>query len=182
MGDADASDEMTEHLLELGHRRIGFIMGHPDHGQSHDRLEGYRRALKRWNIDLDPDLVKQGRFDYRSGYSCAQSLLAQPTAPTAIFASNDAAATGVLAAAHERGLSVPRDLSVAGFDDSPLARHASPALTTVRQPIAEVARLATQELIAQIQGQSNNESHQCLEAELVCRASTASPAGAFVTT
>jgi LacI family transcriptional regulator len=176
VADVDAADEMTEHLLQLGHRRIGFIMGLPDHGQSHDRLAGYRRALERHDLGFDDDLVEQGRFDYESGRSCARNLLSAATPPTAIFASNDPMAMGVLSAAHELGLDVPRQLSVAGFDDSPLARHAWPPLTTVHQPIAEVARLATEELMRQLQGRSDRDSHHCLRAELVRRASTARPA------
>lgn len=176
VGDADAADEMTEHLLQLGHRRIGFIMGLPDHGQSHDRLAGYRRALERHGLGFDDDLVEQGRFDYESGRSCARNLLSAATPPTAIFASNDPMAMGVLSAAHELEFDVPRQLSVAGFDDSPLARHAWPPLTTVHQPITEVARLATEELMKQLQGRSDRDTHHCLRAELVRRASTARPA------
>jgi LacI family transcriptional regulator len=178
--DEDAADEMTGHLLQLGHRRIGFIVGHPDHGQSHDRLAGYRRALKRNNIDFDDDLVEQGRFDYESGYSCARNLLSSTPPPTAIFASNDPMAMGVLSAAHEMGFDVPGELSVAGFDDTPLARHAWPPLTTVRQPIAEVARLATEVLLKRLQGRSEGDSYHRLQAELVRRASTASPAPVHV--
>lgn len=173
VGDEDAADAMTEHLLQLGHRRIGFIVGHPNHGQSHDRLAGYRRALERHAVEVTDDLVVQGRFDYESGYSCAKKLLSSNSPPTAIFASNDPMAMGVLSAAHEKGVDVPGRLSVAGFDDTPLARHAWPALTTVRQPIAEVARLATEELMNRVQGRSEGDTHRCLEAELVCRASTA---------
>jgi LacI family transcriptional regulator len=174
--DADAADEMTEHLLQLGHRRIGFIIGDPEHGQSHDRLTGYRRALHRHNIEFNDDLVQQGRFDYESGCSCARNLLSLTLRPTAIFASNDPMAMGVLSAAHEMGFDVPGELSVAGFDDSPLARHAWPPITTVRQPIAEVARLAATELIARLEGRSEGASHHCLKAELVRRRSTAMPA------
>jgi LacI family transcriptional regulator len=176
VGDVDAADEMTEHLLQLGHRRIGFIMGHPDHGQSHDRLAGYRRSLERHGIGVDEDLIEQGRFDYESGRSCARQLLSSSKPPTAIFASNDPMAMGVLSAAHELEFDVPRQLSVAGFDDTPLARHAWPPLTTVRQPITEVARLATEELMKRLQGRSEGDSHHCLKAELVLRASTAVPA------
>ncbi len=175
VADEEAADQMTEYLVQLGHRRIGFIMGHPDHGQSHDRLAGYRRALDRHGIDLDDDLVEQGHFDYESGYSCARNLLSSPAPPTAIFASNDPMAMGVLSAAHETGLDVPRDLSVAGFDDSPLARHAWPPLTTVRQPIVEVARLATEVLMKRLRGEPEGASHHCLQAELVRRPSTAAP-------
>jgi LacI family transcriptional regulator len=175
VADESSAEEMTEHLLGLGHRRIGFIMGDPAHGQSHDRLAGYRRALGKRGIAFDDGLVAKGRFDYDSGYTCARSLLSAPERPTAIFASSDAMATGVLSAAHEMGLDVPRDLSVAGFDDSPLARHAWPPLTTVRQPIAEAARVATEELMKRLQGDPDPVFHHCLEAELVIRASTASP-------
>ena len=175
VGDMDAADEMTEHLLQLGHRRIGFIMGDPEHGQSHDRLAGYRRALDRHKIDFDGALVQQGRFNYSSGYSCARTLLSSTTPPTAIFASNDPMAMGVLSVAHEMGFDVPGELSVAGFDDSPLARHASPPLTTVHQPIAEVARLATGVLLQRLQGHTEGELNHCLKAELVRRASTAHP-------
>jgi LacI family transcriptional regulator len=176
VGDTDAADAMTEHLLRLGHRRIGFIMGHPDHGQSHDRLTGYRRALGRHGIAFEAELVQQGRFDYESGYSCARTLLSTATPPTAIFASNDPMAMGVLSAAHEFGIDVPGRLSVAGFDDSPLARHAWPPLTTVRQPIAEVSRLAAAELLQRLKGRSESNANHCLPAKLVRRASTASPA------
>ncbi len=175
VGDKEAADQMTEYLLDLGHRRVGFIIGHPDHGSSHDRLAGYRSALKRHDIRYDENLVAQGRFDLESGLSCARKLLSSTSRPTAIFASNDPMAMGVLSAAHEFGLDVPRQLSVAGFDDSPLARHAWPPLTTVRQPITEVARLATNVLMQQLQGRSEGDSNHRLQAELVCRASTGSP-------
>ena len=175
VGDSEAADGMTEYLLDLGHRRIGFIVGHPDHGSSHDRLAGYRGALKRHDINFDDRLVEQGRFDYESGYSCARKLLSSNPRPTAIFASNDPMAMGVLSAAHEMGLDIPRELSVAGFDDSPLARHAWPPLTTVRQPITEVARLATDVLMRKLQGRSKDDSDHRLQAELVRRASTGRP-------
>jgi LacI family transcriptional regulator len=181
VGDADAAENMTEYLLNLGHRRIGFIVGHPEHGQSHDRLTGYRRALERHKTDVDDQLICQGHFDYESGRSCARNLLSSTPRPTAIFASNDPMAMGVLSAAHEMGFDVPRELSVAGFDDSPMARHAWPPLTTVRQPIAEISRLATEELMKRLEGRSEDETHHCLNAELVHRASTAGPGPAGVT-
>lgn len=173
VGDTDAAEEMTEYLLQLGHRRIGFIVGHPDHGQSYDRLAGYRRALEKHHIKFDDELIKQGRFDYRSGWSCARGLLGSSLPPTAIFASNDSMAMGVLSAAIEMGLEVPRQLSVAGFDDSPLARHALPHLTTVHQPIRKLAQLATEVLINGLKGQSQGDLHHCLKAKLVERSSTA---------
>ena len=175
VGDRAAADQMTEYLLNLGHRRIGFIVGHPKHGSSHDRLAGYRRALARRAIEFDEDLVEQGMFDYESGYTCARNLLLSAERPTAIFASNDPMAMGVLSAAHELGIEVPDQLSVAGVDDSPLAGQAWPPLTTVRQPITEVARLATDVLMQKLQGRLKGEFEHRLEAELVQRASTGSP-------
>ncbi len=178
VGDAEAADQMTDYLLRLGHRRIGFIVGHPDHGSSHDRLAGYRSALQRHGIEFDANLVDQGRFDYESGYACARNLLSISPRPTAIFASNDPMAMGVLSVAHEMGLEVPRQLSVAGFDDSPLARHAWPPLTTVRQPIRQVARLATEVLMQRLRGRSDDSPDHRLQAELVRRASIAEPPSA----
>lgn len=175
VGDSEAAHEMTGYLLELGHRRIGFIIGHPEHGSSHDRLSGYRSALERHGVEFDDALVRQGFFDYESGYSCARELLALDPRPTAIFASNDPMAMGVLSAAHEIKLDVPRELSIAGFDDSPLARHAWPPLTTVRQPITDVARLATETLMDELQGRSEIKFDQRLQAELVVRSSTGVP-------
>ena len=173
--DEEAADEMTEHLIHLGHRRIGFIMGHPDHGSSHDRLAGYRSALARHGIDYDEVLVESGRYDYESGYSCACHLLDLSPRPTAIFASNDHMAMATLTAAHELRLEVPGDLSVAGFDDTSFARFAWPPLTTVRQPVAEVAQLATDVLLDRLQGRAEKSSDHRLRAKIVPRASTGRP-------
>ena len=172
VGDEEAAEEMTEYLLELGHRRIGFIMGHPDHGSSHDRLSGYRRALEKHGLMLDEGLVEQGRFDYESGYSCARRLLSKWPRPTAIFASNDRMAMATLTAAHELRLDVPGDISVAGFDDTSIARFAWPPMTTVRQPISEVAQLATEVLLQRLEGESAEVVDHRLRADIVCRAST----------
>jgi LacI family transcriptional regulator len=172
VGDREAAEDLTEHLLKLGHRRIGFIMGHPDHGTSHDRLAGYRTALERRQITFDGSLVEQGYFDYESGYRSAVKLLDLENRPTAIFASNDRMAMGVLTAAHETGLEIPRELSVAGFDDTSIARFAWPQLTTVRQPIARVAEVATETLLNRLQGRDDMVSDQHLPATVVVRAST----------
>jgi LacI family transcriptional regulator len=172
VGDREAADDMTEYLLNLGHRRIGFIMGHPEHGSSHDRLDGYRSALIRRKIEFDEALVESGLFDYQSGYSCAQRLLQARSRPTAVFASNDHMALGVLTAAHEMGLRIPEDLSVAGFDDISMARFAWPPLTTVRQPIAQVAEVATEVLLGRLQGRNEESTDHRLNAEIVRREST----------
>ncbi len=172
VSDQESAAEVTEYLLGLGHQRIGFIMGHPDHGSSHDRLAGYRDALKRHHVAYDDELVEQGLFDHESGYSCAKKLLSLRPRPTAIFASDDHMAMGVLAVAHEMSLEVPRELSVAGFDDTSFAKFAWPPLTTVCQPAAQIAELATEVLLAQLQGRADDVSDHRISAEIVIRAST----------
>jgi len=145
--DRQAAYEMTLHLLELGHRDIGFIVGHPDHGASHHRREGFQRAMRDRGCPVREDRIAQGFFSFQSGYQCAERLLAGRDRPTAIFASNDDMALGVLAAAHRQRLAVPDDLSVAGFDDTPAAVSSTPPLTTVRQPIFEMSAAAAEMLI-----------------------------------
>ena len=170
MDDAQAADDMTTHLINTGHRRIGFIKGHPNHMSSDDRLFGYRRALDRAGIAFEPQLVMSGAFDFESGLAAASILLDLPHPPTAIFASNDDMAAGVLAEAHGRGLSLPDDLSVAGFDDTTLARTVWPSLTTIHQPMAELARTATEILVT-----GGDITHRRLPHTLVERASVAPP-------
>lgn len=171
MDDAQAADDMTTHLINMGHRRIGFIKGHPNHMASEDRLAGYRRALDRVGIPLDPELVRDGEFDFESGVCAGQALLDLPEPPTAIFASNDDMAAGVLAVAHDRNMDLPGDLSVTGFDDTTLARTVWPPLTTIHQPMAELARTATEILIA-----GGDITHRRLPHQLIERASVAPPA------
>jgi LacI family transcriptional regulator len=142
--------DLLAQLVRLGHRRIGHIQGHPDHGASEWRLAGYRDALQRAGIAYDPALVVDGEFTFESGIRAGNQLLDLPHPPTAIFAANDDMAAGVLRVAGERGLSVPRDLSVCGFDDTPISRHVYPALTTVRQPTRDMGRIATLELLKAI--------------------------------
>ena len=171
MDDAQAADDMTTHLINYGHRRIGFIKGHPNHAASDDRLFGYRRALDRAGIAFEPSLVCDGEFDFDSGVRGACALLDLPDRPTAIFASNDDMAAGVLAVAHDRGIDLPGELSVAGFDDTTLARTVWPPLTTIHQPMAELARAAAEVLIT-----GGDISHRRLPHTLIERASVAPPA------
>lgn len=142
--------ELMAGLIAMGHRRIGHIKGPRTHGACQWRHAGYREALLVAGIAYDDTLVTQGEFSFESGISGANKLLDLADPPTAIFAANDDMAAGVIRAAGERGLAVPRDLSVCGFDDTPIARHIYPALTTVRQPTSEMGRLATLELLARI--------------------------------
>lgn len=137
-----AAREMTRALIRLGHKRIGFIVGHRAYAVSNQRLAGYLDALREAGIALDLELVQQGWFDFASGEKAAERLLSLDEPPTAIFAASDDMAAGVLACAHRRGLRVPDDLSIAGFDDTDLAQLLWPPLTTVRQPIKEMAERA----------------------------------------
>lgn len=142
--------DLVAELIALGHRRIGHIKGHKAHGACAWRFTGYRDALERAGIDFDPDLVVDGEFTFESGVHGANQLLDLKDPPTAIFAANDDTAAGVIRVAGLRGLSVPRDLSVCGFDDTPISRHIFPALTTVRQPTRDMGRVATLELLNSI--------------------------------
>ncbi|WP_293363900.1 LacI family DNA-binding transcriptional regulator [Phenylobacterium sp.] len=171
MDDVQAADDMTSHLIALGHRRIGFIIGHTNHTASDLRLFGYRRAMDRAGLAFEPKYVRPGQFDFASGEAAADILLDLPQPPTAIFASNDDMAAGVLTVAHRRGLSVPGDLSVAGFDDTALASQLWPPLTTVRQPTRELAYAAASLLF----GAEDEVVHRRLPHELVIRGSTAAP-------
>jgi LacI family transcriptional regulator len=150
-----AAFDVTSYLISLGHERIAFIKGHPRHGAVKLRLLGYQDALKMNGIEPSEALVKNGNFRFQSGVDAAEQLLRQKLPPTAIFAANDEMAAGVVTAAHRLGFAMPDNLSVAGFDDVPFASITWPALTTVRQPIVEMAAGAAGLLLDQIQSKTN---------------------------
>ena len=137
----------TEYLINLGHQRIGFITGSMDLGAAVDRLEGYKAALRTQHLPYEADLVYEGDFSQPEGYTGALILLDLPTPPTAFFASNDVMAMGVMDAVRSRGWRIPEDISIIGFDDIPQAALVRPALTTVRQPLEQMGRVATQMLL-----------------------------------
>ena len=149
MDDDTAAYQMTQYLLEQGHKRIGFIKGHVGHAATDMRYDGYCRAIESGGLSVSEQLVFQGDFSFESGVVQAKKLLELPVSerPSAIFASNDDMAAAVISVASQMGLEVPADLSVCGFDDTPLARNLSPALTTVRQPIYKMGFKAAQQLI-----------------------------------
>ena len=172
--DVEAARTLTAHVLSLGHRRIGFVEGDARHGASERRLAGHLDCLRDHGLDIDPDLIVDGRFDFDSGKRGFHALWQLRRRPTAIIACNDDSAAGVVVAAHEAGVAVPGALSVAGFDDSPTATHTWPALTTVRQPITAIASRATELLIAGLAGEPpRQETFPC---DLVTRTSMAEPA------
>lgn len=170
--DRQACQEMTRHLISLGHSRIGFIIGHPDHQAVLTRYRGYRDAMEECGKPVDPRFAVQGYNSFESGIECARKLLRLRKPPTAIFASNDDMAAGVMLVAHEKGLDIPGDLSVAGFDDIPLASQLWPALTTIRQPMESMASLSAQLLIAQLRGEPLAADGKVIESTLVIRQST----------
>jgi LacI family transcriptional regulator len=177
--DYQAAYEMTRHLIALGHQRIGFVVGHPNQTASARRLKGYRAAIAEKGADASEELVVQGMFTYRSGLDAAEHLLGLPERPTAIFASNDDMAAAAVAVAHRLGLDVPGDLTVTGFDDTALATTIWPELTTVRQPIAEMAREAVQSVVRRVralrEGDAAEPEQVKMDFELVRRQSDAAP-------
>lgn len=162
----------TEHLLELGHRRIGAIGGQPGWYANDERMIGFRAALAAARQLPDPDLILYSDWSIATGEQAAEELLARPEPPTAIFAFNDNAAIGTLNAARRRGLRVPEDLSVVGFDDTFQATIVTPQLTTVRQPLAELGRLGVSLLMRLVEGQRLDALRIELATTLVVREST----------
>ncbi|MDN3923160.1 LacI family DNA-binding transcriptional regulator [Roseateles violae] len=185
MDDVHAAEEVTNLLISLGHERIGFIRGASDQAASGLRYQGFANAMKAHGLGLDPELIQQGDFTFQSGVDGAHQLLSRRVRPTAVFASNDDMALGVLAAAQRLGLAVPSDLSIAGFDDSPAASLVWPPLTTVRQPVDQMARMAVEMLIAanrsDAQPLAESDLHRVLPYELLVRNSTCAPAAKPVT-
>jgi LacI family transcriptional regulator len=155
-----AAKELTEHLLSLGHRRFGFIKGHPNQTCSEQRLNGFLAALAAAGIERKRVRIEQGYFTYRSGLDAAEKLLADDTLrPTAIFAANDDMAAATASLAHRIGMNVPDDISIVGFDDTPIAATVWPALTTVHQPVAAMARVAIDLVLEEIRRKRNRSGH-----------------------
>ena len=140
--DYGAAREMTEHIISQGHERIGFITGSQAHMSSNLRLSGYKDALREAGIDVDPELIVQGQYSYRSGLEAAEILLNLRRRPTAIFASNDDMAAATAATAHRYHIEIPDDLTVCGFDDTMLSSVIYPSITTIRQPITDMSHAA----------------------------------------
>lgn len=148
--DRHSADQVAEHLVRLGHKRIAMITGPASYRSSHERLTGFSESLARRGAKLAPEYVIEGRYTFESGVACAEQLLSLNPRPTAIFAGNDETAAGVYRAAYLHGLRIPDDLTVVGFDDSPLASRLCPSLTTMHQPIRDMGRMAAESLIAKI--------------------------------
>lgn len=165
----------TEYLIKLGHRRIGFITGSMDLGCAVDRLAGYRSALRTYHLPETPELVYEGTFFQPDGYAGASAFLDLPAPPTAIFASNDVMAMGCMDAVRNRGLRVPDDVSIVGFDDIPQASLVRPALTTINQPLEKMGRVATQVLLDLLKHPEKEAERIELPTELILRDSCSMP-------
>ncbi len=175
MDDFAAAGDMTRHLLDLGHREIGFIKGDRRHSVSERRYEGFRASMAAAGVGVSGGRVLEGDFSFRSGLAAGERMLSAAGPPTAIFASNDDMALGVLMTAAKLGVAVPETLSIAGFDDAPTSRAAWPQLTTIRQPKAEMAAAAIDILVepryrAQV---ADDAYRRLLPFDLVVRGSTA---------
>ncbi len=167
--------EATQYLISLGHRRIGIITGPLSLRTSRARLAGYREAQESAGIPVDPALILEGNYLLGDGYQQTCALLDLPDPPTAIFAGNDAQAAGVYRALYERDIKIPTRMSVIGFDDVQFASQMSPPLTTIRQPLEEIGRMATNMLLRSIEGEALAATHVELSTSLVIRESCAPP-------
>jgi LacI family transcriptional regulator len=165
----------TRHLIELGHRRIGFMAGRPDLESSRLREAGYRQAFSEAGMAVDPSLVRMCDYRRDAAHQPVIELLSRPDRLTAVFAGNDLSAIGTMEAAQEMGLDVPGDVSVIGFDDIPEAARTTPALSTVRQPIQQMGSAAVELLIALMDGRTPETTHVRLPTSLVLRGTTAPP-------
>jgi LacI family transcriptional regulator len=178
--DRSAAAEMARYFAQLGHQDIAFISGPQRYKSSTERMEGFKLGLSAYGITLKAERVMEGNNTYETGIECARSLLSQTPLPTAIFANNDQMAAGVLKVAHQMGIAIPDQLSVAGFDDNLLASRVIPALTTIRRPVRQMAQLATTKMIMVIE--QNDKAAQQVAAKvaptLVVRESTAQAAKA----
>ncbi|GIF72801.1 substrate-binding domain-containing protein [Asanoa siamensis] len=165
----------AQHLLALGHRRIGYVGGSTRSACNQARMHGYRAALEAAGVAVPDEYQRTGDFRYRDGLDGGAALLDLPVPPTAVFAGSDETAAGVIEAARARGLRVPDDLSVVGFDDTEVARLASPPLTTVRQPLREMGGVALRTALRLAAGEKLDSHHVELATELIIRGSTSGP-------
>ena len=163
---------MTEYLIRLGHRRIGLIMGpYSKVGRVRKRWAGFEAAMAKHDLEIDPAMVIEKEPTLQNGQEAMNRILDQPKRPTAVFAASDVLAIGAIKAAKDRGLQVPRDISIAGHDDIDLAAYSDPPLTTVRVGSYEIGRLAVEVLLSRIEDKSGPAQHHCLDAPLVIRES-----------
>lgn len=173
--DRQVAYDMTQYLIELGHRDIAYVAGPEWHSTAQLRLAGFRSAMKDHGLGVNDDWIMVGAYDVQTGMQSGQVLLSGRKRPTAVATYNDDTAIGVMASAHAKELAIPRDISIVGIDDSQIASAFWPKLTTIRQPVAELGQVATEMLIKEIEGGSNHVVRK-LECEIVVRDSAGPPA------
>lgn len=173
LDDVTVARQVTTHLLERGHRRIGMVTGPPAEDCTQDRMAGYHQALQASGLAAEPALILEGNWLAPSGYDAFRQFFALNEPPTAVFAQNDQMAVGVLRAARDAGLLLPDQLSVIGIDDIPLAAYFAPPLTTVRQDFAAIGRRAARLLIRAVHEPQKDHEHLLLSGEMIIRRSTA---------
>mgnify|MGYP001197175709 CR=1 FL=1 len=173
--DVQAAQDMTEYLIELGHRRIGFILGPTGMITSQRRFEGYRRTLEKHGIPYNPSLVMEGDFTFESGLQAANQLVDQNPMVTAVFASNDREALGCLFGLKQKGVSVPDQVSIAGFDDIEMLQFVSPSVSTVRVPMYEIGAMGIKQLLKAKTTKEADSKNVYLPHSLVIRESTVPP-------
>ena len=167
--------KVINHLVGLGHTRIGVISGLKGNPHTIDRLKGYKQALEQNNIEFDPKLVIEGDFNYWSGLNAAQQFINMSDRPTAVFSMNDEMAIAAMKGFADHGLKIPQDISVTGFDDMDVSRYVQPTLTTVAQPAEKIGIKAAEMLFELIQQGENNHDEFVLPYEFIIRESTAAP-------
>jgi len=172
MDNTQAAQEITAYLIDQGHKKIGIITGHSHHNSSALRYQGFVNAMEAAGLSVNPDWVVEGDFSFRSGVEAAEVLLSRKELPTAIFACNDDMAAGVISVTTRKGMSIPEELSVGGFDDTPLATIITPQLTTIRQPIHQMGYRAASLLISPPKVEDALDVYT-LNHQLVIRGSTA---------
>ena len=172
--DYEAAYKLTLEIIKHGHKDIGFIKGHPKHSASNLRFNGFIDAIKIHGFDVNDAWIKQGNFSFKSGFDAGVEIFHSDRIPTAIFASNDSMAAGIMKSAHMKGLKIPDDVSLAGFDDSPIADEIWPALTTVKQPVEKMAHHATKILMAKFNGLEEANQSKEFKSELIIRESLTS--------
>jgi LacI family transcriptional regulator len=179
--DMEAAATMTRHIISLGHKRIGFVVGDPAQKASWQRLKGFELAMNEAGLTIDPACVVQGQFTYRSGLDAAEQLFKLEKPPTAIFASNDDMAAAAITVAHRRQLDVPMAVTICGFDDTDFALSIWPELTTIHQPIADMSRTAVEILVSHIRdkrsGRAVSREERLLDYTFIRRESDAAAMG-----
>jgi len=176
VNDFKAAYDITEHLIGQGHKNIAFIAGEEIHKSTIERLNGYKAALEKAGIAIDESLIIKGTYSFETGVKSSETLLAMSPPPTAVFACNDEIAAGTLFGARMKGVDVPQELAIAGFENSPFSRQTFPPLTTASQPTNEIAQHAAASLIQYLRAKKAKAAHDNLNhtfiPELVVRAST----------